>query len=184
MAKSLSEAKTHVFPARTTPKCSFPTCPEDQPRLSIEMVPQTAWFKNVRSAVRPRDWDNIRRKVYQRASFCCQICGGQGSRHPVEAHEIWDYDDENHVQKLDRVIALCPACHRVKHMGFSRSQGLEAEAELHLARVNGWTLKQARTYIDQSFTQWTKRSQVNWTMDMEHLEDEYGIKPKEEFTDV
>ena len=32
-------------------------------------------------------------------------------------NEIWDYNDEKHVQKLVGFIELCNNCHNIKHMG-------------------------------------------------------------------
>src|SRR6266542_2374238 len=66
---------------------------------------------------------------------------GRGPEHPVECHEVWRYDDRTHVQMLVRMIALCPACHQVKHLGFANVKGKGTQARAHLARVNGWTLE-------------------------------------------
>ena len=38
-------------------------------------------------------------------------------------HEVWDYDDARRVQRLVRLIALCPACHEVKHLGLAAKRG-------------------------------------------------------------
>lgn len=38
---------------------------------------------------------------------------------PVECHEVWDYDDDRKIQRLERRVALCPACHEVKHAGLA-----------------------------------------------------------------
>ena len=46
------------------------------PRLTVELVPQTCWFSNVRSEVTSADWNRIRRYVYERAGHSCEICGG------------------------------------------------------------------------------------------------------------
>jgi hypothetical protein len=55
------------------------------------------------------------------------------------------YDDRTRTHALVRMIAPCPACHQVKHMGFASVQGKGAQApgasgRAHLARVYGWTL--------------------------------------------
>ena len=80
-------------------------------------------------------WDRIRRQVYRQANYRCEVCGGRGPEHPVERHEVWRYDDRARVQALVRMIALCPSCHGVKHMGFAHARGTSAEAREHLARV-------------------------------------------------
>ncbi len=79
-------------------------------RLTVELVPKTSWYNNIRALVDELDWDRIRRQVYRQADYRCEICGGRGPEHPVECHEVWRYDDRTHVQMLVRMIALCPAC--------------------------------------------------------------------------
>jgi 5-methylcytosine-specific restriction endonuclease McrA len=46
--------------------------------LTIELVPKTAWYTNVRSNVSKKEWDRIRKKSYQNAGHVCEICGDTG----------------------------------------------------------------------------------------------------------
>src|SRR6266511_250675 len=114
-------------------------------RLTIELVPKTSWYNNVRALVDELGWDRIRRQVWRQD------------------------DDRTHVQMLVRMIALCPACHQVKHIGFANVKGKGTQARAHLARVNGWTLEQADAYISQAFQVWAQRSAGPWTLDLEGL---------------
>jgi hypothetical protein len=82
---------------------------------------------------------------------------------------VWRYDDRTRVQALVRMIALCPSCHGVKHMGFAHVRGTSAQAREHLARVNGWALAQADAYINEAFRVWAQRSHGPWTLDLEGL---------------
>jgi hypothetical protein len=50
---------------------------------------------------------------------------------------------------LVRMIALCPACHEVKHMGLAGIKGRGEIAAAHLAENNGWTPQVTAVYIDQ-----------------------------------
>ena len=68
-------------------------------KLTIELVPKTAWFSNLRSILARAAWDKLRKESYKNAAHKCEICGGYGKKHPVECHEIWEYDDKNHIQK-------------------------------------------------------------------------------------
>lgn len=138
--------------------------------LTIEMVPKTCWYSNVRSHVSKDEWDRLRRIVFERAGRACEICGSKGRRWPVECHEVWLYDDERHVQKLERLIALCPACHEVKHIGLAGVRGRQAQALAHLAKVNGWSREDARLYLEACFEQWSRRSRHEWTLDISYLE--------------
>lgn len=144
-------------------------------KLTVELVPKTAWYSNVRSNVPKETWDELRREVYQKAGYVCEICGGVGKRHPVECHEVWEYDDETHMQKLTRMIALCPACHNVKHLGRAQAIGQYKVAMHHLCKTNKWTMEEARDYAVKVFNQWRERSRHQWKLDIRALNN-YGIK--------
>jgi len=154
---------------RTPAVPSRPPVVAPQARLTIELVPKTSWYNNVRTLVDEMTWDRIRRQVYRQADYRCEVCGGRGPEHAVECHEVWRYDDRTRVQLLVRMIALCPACHQVKHIGLANVKGKGAQACAHLARVNGWTLEQADTHISQAFQVWAQRSGGPWTLDLEGL---------------
>jgi hypothetical protein len=140
------------------------------PRLTIELVPQTCWFSNVRKQVSKNDWDRIRSSVYRSAGYRCEVCGGRGRHHPVECHEVWQYEEPAGVQRLLRMIALCPACHEVKHMGLAEIRGRGDAACKHLARVNSWTDAEAARYTENAFLTWQRRSDRTWKLDISALE--------------
>lgn len=141
--------------------------------LTIELVPKTAWYTNVRSNVSKKEWDRIRKKSYQNAGHVCEICGdtglNQNHKHPVECHEIWQYDDLNHVQKLTGLISLCPNCHTVKHPGLATTKGKLETVIRQLQKVNSMTFEEAAEYLQESFLKWIDRSQHEWTLDIEYL---------------
>ena len=143
---------------------------EDEPILTIELVPATCWYTNARSHVPAAEWDILRRAVYRRANNRCEVCGGRGHRHPVECHEVWHYDDVTRVQRLVRLTALCPPCHQVKHIGLANVQGKLPRALNHLAKVNGWSTGEARAYVDEAFERWSRRSAHDWQLDISLLE--------------
>lgn len=157
--------------------------------LTIELVPSTCFYDNLRSTL-PKDlWDYLRKKTYAKAKNRCEVCHGRGPNWPVECHEIWQYDDKKNVQKLAGLIALCPECHLVKHFGFSQIQGHAELSAEHLAKVNGWTKKQAEKHIESSFERWEERSQRRWDQDLSWLkqfgidEDDLPKRPKVEERD-
>ena len=138
-------------------------------KLTIELVPKTSWYSNVRSNVPKAEWDRIRHKVYEAAGHVCEICGGVGKKHAVECHEVWEYDDKEQIQKLVRMVALCPACHCVKHIGRAQAVGVYNEALAQLMKVNEWDYHTAQTYIREAFDQWSGRSKKNWKLDLSGL---------------
>jgi hypothetical protein len=141
-----------------------------QPRLTIELVPQTCWFSNVRSEVSSEAWEKLKRMTFQRANYQCEICSSRGSQWPVECHEVWHYDDQQRLQTLVGLIALCPACHEVKHMGLANVRGRGTIAAGQLAKVNRWTKEQTQAYITSQFEVWEKRSKYAWQLDIRWLE--------------
>jgi hypothetical protein len=143
-------------------------------RLEIELVPQTSWMNNVRSILTAAQWDILRKQVSAAAWDTCQICGGVGPEHPVECHEIWEYNDKTKIQKLAGMIALCPNCHLVKHFGFARVTDREEIAFNHFMKVNSLKKIQAEAEIVKAFDIWRKRSVIDWELDLSGLE-RYGI---------
>ena len=63
--------------------------PEDEPTLTVELVPATCWYTNVRSHVPAEKWNVLRRAVYHCAKYRCGVCGGRDHRHPVAYYEVW-----------------------------------------------------------------------------------------------
>lgn len=136
-------------------------------KLTIELVPKTAWYTNVRSMVSKKDWDNIREEIYMKAGYKCQICD---AAEPLECHEIWEYDDKNQIQKLKGMIALCKSCHEVKHIGLADRKGLAPKAREHLSQINSWSKEKTLAYIKKQVNKWKKRSKLKWKLNIDWLE--------------
>lgn len=139
--------------------------------LDIELVPSTAFYKNLRDVLSSSDWDKLRRASYRKANYRCEICNGVGKNHPVECHEIWEYNDKKRIQKLKGLISLCPSCHEVKHIGLAyiRNRGLIAKD--HFKKINNLQDYEASQFIDKAFKKHKKRSQYHWTLDLSWLKD-------------
>ena len=145
-------------------------------QLTIELVPSTCWFSNVRNHVSKDDWGVVKKHTFSKAGYRCEICGGVGPDHPVECHEIWNYDDSNHIQTLEGTIALCPDCHRVKHIGLAQIHGVGQEAENWLAQINGWDRSFTSNYVDEAFEVWSERSIYDWSLNIDWLNSTFGFK--------
>ena len=137
--------------------------------LTIELVPGNQWGANLRNVLRPCDWDRFRRAVYARAMHRCEVCNGIGRKHPVECHEVWHYNDETHVQSLAGLIALCPRCHEVKHIGLAGIRGKLQRALAHLRKVNGFTERQTMSMYFDAFDVLRQREMHKWTLDLSWL---------------
>ncbi len=149
--------------------------PLSAPKLTVELVPSTCWFSNVRSNVSVEDWRRLQQMTFRQAGDRCEICEGRGTRWPLECHEVWRYNDDTRAQVLERLIALCPWCHSVKHMGRSMIYGKEDTAFWHLSKVNRWSLEETKIYLKNQFQICEKRSAHSWKLDIRWLE-RHGIQ--------
>lgn len=144
-----------------------------EPWLLPDMLPSSAWADNVRSNVSPEKWDKLRRYCYAAAGHRCEICGQHGMPH-LEAHEDWKFDDITKVQKLRKLIALCPLCHKAKHLGYAKRIGLYEVVLNHMLILNGWSLEQLTHYMSEAKQTWQERSKFEWTLDLSWL-NKYGV---------
>ncbi len=136
-------------------------------KLNFELVPDSCWYSNLRSALPARAWDIIRKKAYARAGGKCMICGAPTSR--LEAHEQWEYDDERGIQKLKNVVAVCRACHEVIHIGRTTLMGREREASEHYMKVNGVSYAEYRRALGEANAVHRERSKREWQLDVSLL---------------
>ena len=135
-------------------------------KLRFGLVPDGCWYTNLRSALPKEVWDRIRRAAYARAGGRCCICGAAGR---LEAHEVWSYDDNKHIQKLEDVIAVCPTCHEVIHIGRTSLMGREKEAQAHFMKVNGATQSEYHAALGQANREHAERSRHEWVTDISKL---------------
>jgi hypothetical protein len=122
-------------------------------------------------------WEVLKKQTAKLTRYRCEICAGRGRRWPVECHEVWLYDDKTHTQTLVRLIALCPMCHKVKHIGLASVNGEFDEVRAHLMKVNQWPQQPtADAYIARAFQIFEERSRYEWTLDISYLK-QFGIDP-------
>ncbi len=134
-------------------------------KLTIELVPKTSWYNNLRDVIRPAKWDKLRKRVYAEYEHKCGICGATGGR--FNCHEIWEYIDANHEQKLIGFIALCDMCHHVKHIGYAGLLAQQGKLDIgevieHFMKVNKCDMKTFEQHRDTVSEQWKERSKHKW----------------------
>ena len=140
--------------------------------LTVELVPATCWWSNVRSNVSRAEWEVCKAYSKTKTKGCCIVCGGKGSRYATEAHEIWHYDDARGIQTLIDIIPLCPMCHQVKHLGRTREFGTKRQWERvirHLQKTNDWPDWKVEKAVILAFQIWELRSQREWKLDVSFL---------------
>jgi hypothetical protein len=151
-------------------------------RLGVELVPATCWYSNVRSLLPTKEWDRLRKLSYTHADYECEICGGsgleQGYKHPLECHEIWNYNDRTHVQRLDGLVSLCPYCHMCKHIGRANAMGNQPIAFAHMEMVNDWNHKMVVNHVACQFEIFKERSKHPWKIDLSILSKNFDVDAK------
>lgn len=139
-------------------------------KLNFELVPDSCWYSNLRSLLTKEQWDAVRKKVYARAGGKCMLCGAPSKR--LEAHEQWEYDEKNCVQRLKDIIAVCPACHAVIHIGRTQLKGDERAAEEHFMKVNNCSYAEYRAALGAANEAHRRRNKVpEWKLDISKLVD-------------
>lgn len=146
-------------------------------KLTIELVPSTVWYsslyeickRNNRSSI----WRKIKKEIFKKEGKKCWICGEEKRR--LEAHEFWEYDDKNHIQKLVAIHHLCDMCHRVKHMGFWTTfdgmiiltkAGLNKDDLIkHFCKVNKCSIEEFKKHEKEAVAIWKERSKYEWKQD-------------------
>lgn len=137
-------------------------------KLGFELVPDSCWYSNLRSILSPAQWDVVRKEAYSRAGGKCMICGAPCLR--LEAHERWEYDDKNKIQKLADVVAICKSCHEVIHIGRTQLTGGEERACAHFMKVNNCSYAEYRKALGEANTLHRERNKVNeWKLDISYL---------------
>lgn len=143
-----------------------------EPRLTVEAIPKSAHYINLRSELSKEDWNLIRKYTYQQAGYTCEICGERGKKHPVECHEIWRWRKARRVQELVRCAAICPLCHLVKHIGRAKLVGKFHQAFEHLLKVNEWTDEQGYRYMREYLDKYINLDSVRrWKLDISWAEE-------------
>jgi len=131
-------------------------------------------YNELRRTKRRKQWEALRRTVLEAAANTCTHCEAVYESRMV-CHEVWAYDDRNHVATLTAFEIVCRDCDSVLHFGktllIGGRKGDEGMAKLaeqaiaQLMRVNGITEPQAHTVIDDAFGEWMVRSKrKTWTI--------------------
>ena len=137
-------------------------------KLTAELVPSTVWFSSLYRLMSRETWNSIRDGIIRENGRKCQICGETDGI--MNLHEIWEYDDANHVQKLKGFVLLCRMCHHVKHIGLAGILADEGKLDYnevikHFCKVNSCSKKDFKKHVDRAFEVWKERSKHQWKQD-------------------
>jgi len=137
-------------------------------KLTIELVPKPLWGNNLAHRMTRANWSKVRLQALEEYQNACGICGSETK--PLECHERWEYDDEQHIQKLRGFIVLCKNCHAIKHLGRTNIQAKAGRLQIqpiieHYCRVNDCTEPDLHLDYSRALVEWSRRNKVDWTTD-------------------
>ncbi len=137
-------------------------------KLTIELIPSSVWSQNLRSILKPKVWAGLRKEVCRKYNYRCVICGSKGK---LQAHEVWEYDDKDHIQRLKDVIAVCSKCHLVKHIGFAGILGTKKKIDYenlvkHFMKVNKCSHETFEKHLKEAIKKFEELSRYDWQIDL------------------
>ena len=139
-------------------------------RLEIELVPKTCWYSNLRNVFTNQEWKVIRNYIcdFRVTDNRCSICNEKV--YFLEAHEQWEYDMDNHIQKLVRIRPLCTNCHKVKHWGLAQLRGEQDLVINQFLKVNQCTEPDLVEHLIKTEELFKQRNAItDWKLDMSYL---------------
>lgn len=140
-------------------KGSTPIAIELRPNL----IPRPLENVNGHDLLKKRDWQMIRSDVLAAANNRCSICSFAGLA--PEAHEQWEYDDNQHIASLTKIIAICQQCHHVIHFGQRGTGGYSWSLVEHIQWVNQIDRKTALVLLATGLDVWHRRSRIpSWSV--------------------
>lgn len=141
-------------------------------RLTMELVPSPLWNKSLAKLLPKNKWRSLRESIIDEQGRKCEICGN--STDNVFLHEVWHYDDHNHIQRLHELRLVCFMCNRIVHFGFTGvlyQQGKLTDDQLqdviqHFLNVNQCTEDDFDRHMHEQFDLWEERSRHQWTQNL------------------
>lgn len=136
-----------------------------KPSLIPEFIPESSWVRDLEDLGIPDEtFAMLRRKILDQSGNRCQICGT-----PTELiSETWKFSTNPETQHLTGLQAICPQCEMVRDFPYLDAEA-QAHATTHLAQVNGWSIVDARAYIEDWLSIWNTRSKAYWIVNLSWL---------------
>jgi hypothetical protein len=130
------------------------------------MIPASSWGQSLKNILPAELWRKVRQEVLAKSKYKCTICG---SRSNLECHEVWKYNDAARTQKLCGFLALCKACHAVKHIGYATLTEGEYRSDIntlvkHFMKVNKCDRLTFEKHYKKAVKIWHQRSRFEWNI--------------------
>ena len=112
-------------------------------KLRVQPTPRNNWGDNLAHLLYKDIWDKLRREVYKKADYRCEICGT--TQVVFHCHENWGFNEAKRLHFLVSLQCLCPECHNTIHYYRTMAEARKGnyplkyldELEEHFCWVNG-----------------------------------------------
>ena len=126
-------------------------------------------------------WRDISSQVKQKHQYTCQCCGirpykgAAGEMSEMEAHEVWFFDKENHIQKLTDITCVCKRCHMTIHYrNLLKSQKIDSREAViskgHYMAVNRCSERSFEYALNEVLAENSRldRENIEWLLDISY----------------
>lgn len=138
--------------------------------IYLNLIPRNLWYLNLRKMLSDNSWKILSTRVREGQEYTCFSCKitlqQLKSKKYFHAHEAWWFNDEIKVVTLKGILCLCSKCHQATHFGYAGVKNKADESFNRIMSVNKWERQMANDYIDYEFEVWSKRSNINWKIDI------------------
>ena len=169
----------------------------ENPKLSVSLIPVNMWGKNVRAIVSSMEWSRLRWKLGATLNqpvgnnggakwgtsslghnfIFCEVCESRVDN--LHLHELWEFDDTKLIQRLAGFKSLCEECHNAIHFGRASMVGLTEKAYAQLIKINGWTERQAKVHVRNALVKWREREAFHYQLDISLLYENNLVSKKQ-----
>lgn len=147
-------------------------------KLHIELVPRTAWGTSLSKQLKASDWGKIRHLALANQNSCCHTCGQVVKS--LDAHEIWEFDEEHHIQKLVGIVGVCKPCHNTIHFGRAQKIGFGKEATTQFLTVNQCGLVDFQNECDEARIHFNRLNLIKtWALDISWIQESLNFPLKD-----
>jgi hypothetical protein len=130
--------------------------------LYVDILPKGSNI-SLRRLLNDSDFSKLRNLLVKRVAYRCECCGEEcisSERKYLEICEMFRFNFNTNVQRLERLVALCKNCYTTTRL---LDKGIALK---HLMDINGLDRDDAKQHIYEAFDTWKSRSEVKWCVDL------------------
>ena len=131
-------------------------------QLFVDLLPKDSSI-TLKRTLEDSEYSKLRNIVVKRVAYKCEICNTEclsKDNKYLQLCERYSYSMEKHVQKLERIVAMCKECFQTVRL---LDKGI---ALSRLIEINQTDKEDAKQHIFDAYEIWKVRSNIKWTVDL------------------